>query len=244
MTDDKRKVIAKNIACMLNDGDIVNLGVGIPTMVGNYLAEGVNIFLHGENGCIGQDRELPFEWNINDRASVVEWLNAHGDENCDWRSGHRDLNNASDAFITLIPGACCFDSVTSFAIARGGHLDATVLGALQVDENGSLANWTVPGKKLNGMGGAMDLVAGAKKVIAAMEHCTKSGEPKFVRRCTMPLTGESCVDVLVTELCVVEFKDGIGTVTAMASGISREYLQSVTGASLKFSDNVRQMLPL
>lgn len=239
---EKRGIIAKNIAMMLRDGDVVNLGVGIPTMVSNYLPQGINILLHGENGCIGQSKELPFEWDLNDRESVISWLEAHGDESCDWRTGHRDLCNASDAFITLIPGACCFDSALSFAIARGGHLDATVLGALQVDLCGNLANWTVPGKKLNGMGGAMDLASGAKRVIVAMEHFSKTGESKLVKQCTLPLTGAQCVDVLVTELCVVEFSNGTHCVTALAPGVGREYLQEVTGAELTFADKIKEML--
>lgn len=238
---DKRAIIAKNIALMLHDGDVVNLGVGLPTMVSNYIPDDMTILLHGENGCIGQAKELPCEWDINDRDSVIEYMRSHGDENGDWRTGHRDLCNASDALITLIPGACCFDSAMSFAIARGGHLDATVLGGLQVDAEGSLANWMIPGKRVNGMGGAMDLVSGAKKVIVAMEHCSKNGEPKFVRKCTMPLTGLRCVSVLVTELCIVEFIDNRPVVKAMADGVSREALQAITGAELVFPEHIGKM---
>ena len=238
---DKRQMIAKNIAGMLRDGDLVNLGVGIPTLVGNYISSDIQILLHGENGCVGQERELKTPWNVEDRDSVVDWLRAHGDEGGDWRTGHRDLNNASDELITLIPGACCFNSSISFAMARGGHLDATVLGGLQVDEEGSLANWTVPGKMVNGMGGAMDLVSGAKRVIVAMEHCSRKGEPKLVRRCTMPLTGLRCVDTLVTELCIVEFSGGGPLVTAMTPGLTREALQARTGARLTFSSQLRTM---
>lgn len=238
---DKRATIAKNIALMLNDGDVVNLGVGLPTMVSNYLPAGMNILLHGENGCIGQDLELPFECDFNDRASVTSYLRTHDDAHGDWRTGHRDLCNASDAFITLIPGASCFDSAMSFAIARGGHLDATVLGGLQVDAEGNLANWAIPGKRINGMGGAMDLVSGAKKVIVAMEHCAKDGTPKLVDSCTMPLTGTHCVTVLVTELCIVEFIDRRPVVKAMVKGLTREQLQAVTGAALVFPDEIKTM---
>lgn len=238
---DTRHIIAKNIAAMLRDGSLVNLGVGMPTLVGNYIPPDVTILLHGENGCIGQDRELTTPWDIQSRESVAGWLQAHGDGAGDWRTGHRDLNNASDELITLVPGACCFDSAMSFAMVRGGHLDATVLGGLQVDEEGSLANWTVPGKMVNGMGGAMDLVAGAKKVIVAMEHCSKRGEPKLVRKCTMPLTGVRCVDVLVTELCIVEFASGAPVVTALAPGITREVLLERTEARLTFAADLRTM---
>ena len=237
----KRATIAKNIALMLHDGDVVNLGVGLPTMVSNYLPAGMTILLHGENGCIGQDRELPYACDFNDRDSVTAYLCAHDDAHGGWRTGHRDLCNASDAFITLVPGACCFDSAMSFAIARGGHLDATVLGGLQVDAEGSLANWAIPGKRTNGMGGAMDLVSGAKKVIVAMEHCAKDGAPKLVASCTMPLTGVHCVSVLVTELCIVEFIDRRPVVRAMAAGLTREELQAVTGAALVFPDTIETM---
>ena len=236
-----RNMIAKNIAAQLHDGDLVNLGVGIPTLVGNYLPEGVSVLLHGENGCIGQDRELQNIWDVFDRTSVVSWLREHGDVENGWKVGHRDLNNASSAPITLIPGACCFDTVMSFAIARGGHVDVTVLGGLQVDAQGNLANWTVPGKQVNGMGGAMDLVNGAKKVIVAMEHCSKNGAPKLLETCTMPLTAIHCVKMVVTELCIIEFQDGAPVVVAMAPDMSAEALQSKTGMKLAFAPNVWTM---
>lgn len=229
-----KEIIAANIAPMLKDGDIVNLGVGMPSLVSKYIRRDIQILIHSENGYIGQERELPFEFDFNNRSSVISWLDAHGDNNGNYRTGHRDLCNASDAFVTLIPGASCFDSVLSFTIARGGHLDATVLGALQVDSEGNLANWCVPGKKLNGMGGAMDLVSGAKKVIVAMEHLAKDKTPKLVKKCTMPLTGIHCVDVLVTENCIVEFKEGKGTVVAMAPGITKNNLMAITEAELTF----------
>ena len=237
----KREIIARNIADMLHDGDVVNLGVGIPSLVGNYIPKDIMILLHSEYGCVGMGQELKAPWDISDRNSVISWMNEHRGENADWRTGHKDLYNASDALITLNPGACCFDTALSFAIARGGHLDATVLGGLQVDMEGNLANWTVPGKKLNGMGGAMDLVSGAKKVIVAMEHCSKTGEPKLVKRCTMPLTAINCVDIVVTDLCVIQCGSGKMTVIAMAPGITKEELMAKTEAELAFADILMQM---
>lgn len=233
---DKRKIIAKNIAGMLQDGDFVNLGVGIPTLVSGYLPKGVTVLLHGENGCIGQDQIIKIAPE-DDR----DWQKKSAGENGDWRKGHKDLCNASCEYITLIPGGCCFDSSVSFAMARGGHLDATVLGGLQADENGNLANWIVPGKRITGMGGAMDLVVGAKKVIVAMEHCTKEGEPKIRRTCDMPLTAKECVDYIVTELCVIERCNGRLMVRAMAPGTTKEELQQKTEARLFFSDKIEAM---
>lgn len=236
-----REIIARNIADMLYDGDVVNLGVGIPTMVGNYIPEDITILLHSENGCIGMGKEIPDPWDYTDRDSVIRWMDEHKGEKSDWRTGHKDLNNASDVLITLNPGACCFDTALSFAIARGGHLDVTVLGGLQVDLDANLANWTVPGKKLNGMGGAMDLVSGAKKVIVAMEHCSKDGAPKLMKKCTMPLTAVNCVDTVVTDLCVIQCGDGKMTVTAMAPGVTKEELQAKTEAPLTFAEDIQLM---
>ncbi len=237
----KRQIIARNIADMLHDGDVVNLGVGIPSLVGNYISEGITIFLHSENGCVGMGQELETPWDFSDRDSVISWMNGHRGEAADWRTGHKDLYNASDALITLNPGACCFDTVLSFAIARGGHLDVTVLGGLQVDMDANLANWTVPGKKLNGMGGAMDLVSGAKKVIVAMEHCYKTGEPKLMKRCTMPLTAVNCVDTVVTDLCMIQCSGGEMIVTALAPGITKKELQAKTEAELTFANDLKEM---
>ncbi|MCI9330797.1 MAG: succinyl-CoA--3-ketoacid-CoA transferase [Oscillibacter sp.] len=238
----KKEIVARNIATMLHDGDFVNLGVGLPAMASNYLSKDITIWFHGENGAIGQKEELPFEWDWNDRDSCISWLEKHGDGDGDWRTGHRDLTNANDAFITLIPGGCCFDTVMSFTMARGGHLDATVLGGLQVDEEGNLANWMVPGKTISGMGGAMDLVAGSKKVIVAMEHCSKDGAPKLLKKCTMPLTGVHCVDVVVTDLCIIEFIKGKPVVTAMAPGTTKESIIAQTEMTLTFSENPATML--
>lgn len=238
----KREIIAKNIAAMLHDGDVVNLGVGIPTMVGNYVPDGMTVWFQGENGCIGIGKELPFPLDFNDHDSVIAWMEKNGGEDGDWKKGHRDLGNANDILVTLLPGACCFDSALSFAIIRGGHLDATILGALQVDMEGNLANWTIPGKKLSGMGGAMDLVSGSKKVIVATEHCNKHGEPKLLRKCTLPLTAVQCVNVIVTELCVISCEDGKMVVTAMAPGVTREELEKKTDAPLYYAETIEEML--
>lgn len=238
----KREIIAKNVAAMLHDGDFVNLGVGLPAMASNYLSPDITILFHGENGAIGQKEELPFEWSWDDRQSSIDWLKTHGDGNGDWRTGHRDLTNANDAFITLIPGGCCFDTVLSFAMARGGHLDATVLGGLQVDEEGNLANWMVPGKIVTGMGGAMDLVAGSKKVIVAMEHCAKDGQSKLMKKCTMPLTGINCVDLVVTELCIIEFESGKPVVIALAPGVTKNHVKEQSEMTLTFADHPEIML--
>lgn len=236
-----REIIARNVAQMLHDGEYVNLGVGIPTLVSNYLPEGTQIFLHGENGSIGQARQLPFEWDIQNRESVIAWKERHGDGGQS-SGGHRDLINAGNSFITLIPGGSCFDSAMAFSIARGGHLDATVLGALQVDEECNLANWAVPGKFLAGMGGAMDIVSGARRVIIAMEHCDKNGASKIVKKCTLPLTATHCVTDIVTEMCVIKCAPEMLVVTAIARGVSREDLISKTGAKLHFADTVVEML--
>ena len=234
---DSRQMIAKNIAAMLHEGDFVNLGIGIPTLVSMYVPEGMTVLLHGENGSIGQSSIVPIE-----AGELAEWEEMHGQEHGDWKSGHKDLINAGCENITLIPGGCCFDSSISFAMARGGHLDATILGGLQVDEEGNLANWIVPGKSVKGMGGAMDLVSGAKRVIVAMEHTSKSGEAKILKKCTMPLTAVRCVDTVVTELCILECREGKLWVTAIAPGITKEELQEKTEATLFFSDTLKEML--
>ena len=235
-----REIIAKNIASLLHDGDFVNLGVGMPTLVSNYIPKEITVLLHAENGCIGQDKQIDLDI-YKTKETATEWFRKNGDETKDWRTGHRDMHNAGDAIITLLPGGCCFDSVTAFAMARGGHLDATVLGALQVDQQGNLANWNVPGKAVKGMGGAMDLVCGAKKVIVAMEHNSKNGEPKILKQCTFPLTAIECVDVICTELCMIEFRKGKMVVVAMHPNITKEELIRRTEAELIFAENIREM---
>lgn len=233
---EKREVIALNIAGMLRDGDFVNLGVGMPTLVGRYIPKDITVWLHGENGCVGQDATI-----TGTPEEMERWKAEHGGEDSDWRLGHRDLINASCEYVTLLPGSCCFDSSIAFAMARGGHLDATVLGGLQVDAEGNLANWMVPGRRVPGMGGAMDLVCGAKKVIIAMEHCTKDGTCKLLKKCTMPLTAVGCVDVVVTELCILERKEGQFVVTAMNPEIDRAELVRRTEMELVFAEELHEM---
>ena len=173
----RRETIVKRIAKEFEDGYYVNLGVGMPSLVANYLPEGVHILLHGENGMLGMGEHVPVE---------------EGEQfNC---------VDAGGAPVKVIPGGAFFDSCTAFAMARGGHLDCTVLGALEVDQEGNLANWWIPGVRMPGMGGAMDLVVGAKRVIVAMEHTAKGGAAKILKKCRLPLTAVGCVDTIVTEL--------------------------------------------
>lgn len=213
-----REIIAKRVARFFKEGDLVNLGIGMPTLVANYLPADSNIMLQSENGFIG-----------------VGPTPAAGQE-------EKDLVNAGGAPVTILPGGACFDSAMSFALIRGGHVAATVLGALEVDEKGNLANWMVPGKMVPGMGGAMDLVAGARKVIVAMEHATKDGSPKILRKCTLPLTAVSEVDYIVTELGVMEMsKDGI-VLRELAPGVTVAEIQSKTEATLIIPENVGSMV--
>ena len=213
-----KNFIARNIASLFKDGDIVNLGVGIPTLAVEYLPDGVNVIIHAENGAIGCGRAAS-----KDDATM-------------------DLVDAANVPITLIPQGSCTDSATSFGIVRGGHVDYTVLGALQVDQEGNLANWIIPGKAVTGMGGAMDLVAGAKKVIIAMVHNSKDGSPKLLKKCTWPLTAVNAVTHIVTNLAMIEIIEKQFIVTAMANGVTKEELQSKTEAELIFPLEIKVML--
>jgi 3-oxoacid CoA-transferase B subunit len=236
-----RETIAKNIAPMLHDGELVNLGVGMPTMVGNFVDPSVHLLFHGENGTVGASRQLPNDM-CETPEKFLEWEDAHSGFKSDHIKGHKDLVNAGSYFITLDEGSCCFGLATSFAIARGGHLDATVLGALQVDQSANLANWLIPGKRENGMGGAMDILSGAKRAIIAMEHLTRDGKPKLLAKCTLPLTAVHCVDTVVTEKCVVGFNDEGFVVKAMYPGVTREELLETIEGHVSFADDVKEML--
>lgn len=211
---DNKEFIARRAAQELHNGDVVNLGIGLPTMVANFVPENVEVFLQSENGLIG--------------ASVAA------------ESGKEDpyVTNAGGGYITVIPGASFFDSPDSFGIIRGGHVDVTILGALQVDQLGNLANWMVPNKKIPGMGGAMDLVVGAKKVIIAMEHTAK-GNHKILEECCFPLTAVKVVDLIITEMGVMKVTDKGLELIEIAPDISVEEVQNATGCKLIISPNLK-----
>jgi acetate CoA/acetoacetate CoA-transferase beta subunit len=213
---DAQTVIAKRIAQELRSGMLVNLGIGIPTLVANHVPEGVGVFFQSENGLIGTG-PIPEEG-----------------------MAHPTLTDAAGHPVSALPGASTFDSATSFGLIRGGHLDMTVLGGLQVDANGRLANWMIPGKMVPGMGGAMDLVSGAKRVVVAMQHTAK-GRPKIVKECSLPLTSLRQVDLVVTELAVIAFPGTRATLLETAPGVTAKDVVASTEAELVVPDHVPEM---
>jgi 3-oxoacid CoA-transferase B subunit len=214
---DAREFIAKRVADFFEEGDLGNLGIGMPTLVANYLTPEKNVLLHSENGFIGVGPNP--EPGMEDKDTV----------------------NAGGIPVTIVPGGASLDSATSFGLARGGHVDITVLGALEVDEKGDLANWNVPGKLVPGMGGAMDLDIGARKVIIAMEHTQKDGAPKILKKCTLPLTAVGVVDYIVTELGVMEITNEGVVLRELAPGVTAEDIQSKTEAALIIPEKIGVM---
>ncbi|MPM14726.1 Butyrate--acetoacetate CoA-transferase subunit B [bioreactor metagenome] len=216
-TAEVKSYIASRVARELKDGDVVNLGIGLPTMVPNYLPEGVRVFLQAENGIIGV-----------------------GAKPADGGADPWHVVDAGGSPSSCMAGGCFIDSATSFAVIRGGHVDATILGALEVDRHGSLSNWIIPGKKVPGMGGAMDLVVGAKKVIVAMEHTAK-GEPKILNECRLPYTAVNCVDLIITEMGVMEATDEGLVLIEINPEFTVEQVQAATECALLISPHLKSM---
>jgi 3-oxoacid CoA-transferase subunit B len=214
-----KEQIVRRAAAEFHPGYSVNLGIGMPTLAANFISPGMEIMLQSENGLFGIG-SFPYE----------------GEEDA-------DLINAGKQTITAVPGACFFSSADSFAMIRGGHIDLTILGAMEVDEEGNLANWMIPGKMVKGMGGAMDLVAGAKRVVVTMQHCAPDGAPKLLKSCRLPLTGKRVVHRVITQYAVVDVEPGLGFVLReLAPGLTVEDVQSVTEATLHIQGSVAEIV--